>query len=179
MQGLGPIVEKHDTDLKPPYIANGKIEKVDPKGKHLATGIEANDVGEDGKPIPKWKLWYAKAMLAWVVLGKAFLVIQAVEIFTSKNAAGVSLAAYIVYIIGSVIWLIYGAMVLQRKNLVIVVSAATAIVMGVIVLIGVIMYGDAEPDCTAKVQLALEDFQRFVESEGGDPTALSRFAEMS
>jgi uncharacterized protein with PQ loop repeat len=122
----------------------------------LSTGIEASDIDGDGKPTPKWKLWYAKGMLGWAVVSHVFLLLQAVKIYTEKNASGVSLPAYALYIVGSIVWVIYGAFVLHSRNLVIVVSSSIGLVGGVIILLGIILYGDNEKDCSEEIASALK-----------------------
>lgn len=106
----------------------------------ISTGIEPGDTEADGSPVPKWKLWFAKWMVVWAVLGYSFLAIQAAKIYMEKNAKGLSLPSYIVYICGSIMWLIYGSVVLPRKNMVIIVSSCTAITLATIVLAGIIIY---------------------------------------
>lgn len=152
----GPLTEKHDRDLHPPYTRNGHVTHVSKDGKHLSTGIEADDVDGDGKPVPKWKLWYAKGMLVWAAVSQVFLLLQAIKIFGEQNASGVSLLAYIIYVFGSIVWFVYGAFVLSRRNLVIVTSSVIATILGIIVLTGVIIYGDKPKDCSSEIAAALE-----------------------
>lgn len=158
MSWSGPLVEKHDRDLKPPYTRNGEIHRVDNKGKHLSTGIEASDIDGDGKPAPRWKLWYAKGMLGWAVISHTFLLLQAIKIYSEKNASGVSLPAYILYLVGAIVWIVYGAFVLQRRNLVIVLSSSIAFLGGLTILIGIILYGNNEKDCSAEIKMAMDEW---------------------
>ena len=146
MHPSGPIRERKDIEVAR-YSRNGEIKPVEKQGKHLGIGIEPQDINDKGKPVPKWKLYYAKGMIGWAVLSHTFLLIQAIEIYTNENASGVSLAAYIVYLVGAVIWGVYGAFVLTRRNIVIVVSSVTAFLLGTVVLIGIILYGNRPPDC--------------------------------
>ena len=119
--------------------------KVSTKSK-LTLGADSDERDENGMKIPTWKLWYVKFMAPFAVLSHAWLAIQAISIFIDKDAKGVSLVAYIVYIISSVIWFVYGMFVLTKKNIVIVLSAVTAIALGVLVIVGVLMYpGSNEP----------------------------------
>lgn len=111
-----------------------------PEPLKISTGIEPGDTEADGRPVAKWKLWFAKWMVVWAVLGYSFLAIQAAKIYMEKNAKGLSLPAYIVYICGSIMWLIYGSVVLPRKNMVIIVSSCTAITLASIVLVGIVLY---------------------------------------
>jgi len=156
----GPLTEKHDRDLVPPATRNGHIQPVSKHGIHLSTGVEASDIDGDGRPIPRWKLWYAKGMLVWSVASHSFLLIQAIKIYGEKNANGVSLPAYIVYLFGAVVWFVYGMFVLERKNLAIILSAVTAFLLGTVVLIGIILYGNAPKDCSEEIAVALGDVSR-------------------
>ena len=106
----------------------------------LSSGIEPTDRESDGSPIAPWKIYYGKFMLFWSVAAHSFLAIQAVKIYSEKDSSGVSLPAYVLYLCSSCLWLIYGSVVLPRKNLVIIMSATTAIVLGAILLTGILLY---------------------------------------
>lgn len=144
----GPLAESYDKDLQPPYTIDSqrRIEAIpkNSKWKHLSAGIEKDDVDKDGRPVPKWKLYYARAMIPLAILFHAFGAIQAYEIYSSQNASGVSLAAYVVYVISAMTWFCYGAFVLVRRNLIIMLSSMTAFTLGVIILVGIILYGGAD-----------------------------------
>jgi len=131
-----PSASDNTKDAK--YVPGALSVKKEPL--KISTGIEPGDTEADGRPVPKWKLWFAKWMVVWAVLGYSFLAIQAAKIYMEKNAKGLSLPSYIVYICGSIMWLIYGSVVLPRKNMVIIVSSCTAITLATIVLIGIVMY---------------------------------------
>ncbi len=128
----------------------------------LSPGVERSDRDADGNPVPKWKYYYARFMLLWAVTSHAFGLIQAIEIYQSKNASGVSLAAWSVYIASSIIWIIYGAAVLARRNLVIVTSSSIGVTLGTIIVIGIILYGNnpSSTDCEKHILKALQDYQR-------------------
>ncbi len=100
-----------------------------------------------GEIIPKWKVWFTKYMMVWAIVSQVFLLLQVIKIFQEKDAAGVSLAAYIVYIFGSAMWIIYGAWVLEERNLVIVVSSSLALALAAIIVVGVILYGSKTKVC--------------------------------
>ena len=84
--------------------------------------VDNSEISLDG-PAPKWKVWYARSMLVWAVLSQIFLLLQVIKIYTEKDAAGVSLAAYAVYIFGTVVWFVYGAFVLAHKNWALIINA--------------------------------------------------------
>lgn len=103
----------------------------------------------------KWKRYYSKAMIIWAVVAHTFLLLQAIKIYSEQNASGVSLPAYIVYECGAIIWFIYGMVVLEERNYAIIASAVTAFTMGMIVLVGIILYGGETPkDCSEEIEAA-------------------------
>ena len=128
----GPLVEKP--------IRLDHLE--DRKKSYLSPDVHRDDLDADGLPVPKWKFYYARFMVAWAILSHSALLIQAIKIYRQKNADGVSLLAFILYSVSSVIWLVYGAFVLAKRNWVIVASSITAIALGIIIIVGVILYGD-------------------------------------
>lgn len=102
--------------------------------------IDNDQLSADGSPAPKWKVWYARFMLIWAVLSNAFLLLQLIKIYTDKDAQGVSIAAYAVYVFGCAVWITYGAAVLAQCNWVIIVNSAIACVLAIIILVGSIIY---------------------------------------
>jgi uncharacterized protein with PQ loop repeat len=83
-------------------------------------------------------------MQVWAVLAFAWLVIQAVEVHSKQNASGLSLAAFILYIFSSVLWYIYGKYAQDHVDKVVVISSVMAFVLGTVVLVGIILYGDTD-----------------------------------
>jgi hypothetical protein len=53
------------------------------------------------------------------------------------------LAAFVVLLVSSVLWFIYGFFVLNH-NVVLVASSSTAFVLGVVILVGIVMYGTGD-----------------------------------
>ena len=102
--------------------------------------IDNSQLSADGSPAPKWKLWYARFMLLWAVLSNTFLLLQLIKIYQDKDAAGVSIAAYAVYIFGSVLWVTYGAAVLAQFNWVLVINSSLACALAIVILGGAIKY---------------------------------------
>lgn len=102
----------------------------------------------------KWRDYYSKAMIIWAVVAHVFLLLQAIKIYSDQNATGVSLPAYVVYECGAVIWFTYGMFVLEKRNPAIITSAVTAFTLGMIVLVGVIIYGDKEQNCNEQIEAA-------------------------
>lgn len=101
--------------------------------------VDKCQLAEDCNP-PKWKVYYAYGILAWAILSHTFELLQAIKIYTEKNASGVSLPAYALWIFGSVVWFVYGAFVLNIPNWPIIASATVAFLLGIVVLAGVIIY---------------------------------------
>ena len=80
-------------------------------------------------------------MIFWAIASNVFLLLQLIKIYQDKDASGVSLAAYIVYVFGSAVWIIYGAAVLAHKNWVIVINSSIAITLAIIIVAGIALYG--------------------------------------
>jgi len=102
--------------------------------------VDNFDLDHEGHP-HKWKIYYAKAMVVWALLSQIFLLLQVIKIYTEKNAQGVSLPAYIVYIIGNIVWFVYGTWVLAYRNMPIIVSSVVAFALASIIIVGIILYG--------------------------------------
>jgi uncharacterized protein with PQ loop repeat len=92
--------------------------------------------------LPVWKSYYQKWMYFWAIGSHTFLLLQALEIYQEKNAESVSLSAYIVYVLSSLIWLGYAALVLEPRNKVMMISAVTGFSMGIVILVGISLYKD-------------------------------------
>jgi uncharacterized protein with PQ loop repeat len=91
-------------------------------------------------PIAPWKENYSKFMVFWSVASHSWLLIQAITIFINKDASGVSLPAFILLSISSLIWLFYSLKVLPKRNLPIILSSVVSILFGIVLLVGIIMY---------------------------------------
>jgi uncharacterized protein with PQ loop repeat len=63
-----------------------------------------------------WKHYYAVGMLWFVTISKVFFVLQIFEIFRMQSTYGVSLSAYIFSVASSLLWVFYGAFILQKPN---------------------------------------------------------------
>jgi uncharacterized protein with PQ loop repeat len=91
-------------------------------------------------PCDPWKERYGQFMHVWAVLAHTWLVIQAVELYQSQNAGGLSVWAFAFYIFSSMLWLIYGVWALRPKNWVIIISSILAIALGALIMVGIIVY---------------------------------------
>jgi uncharacterized protein with PQ loop repeat len=88
-----------------------------------------------------WTWYYAKWMYVWIVLGSAWILVQGVTVYVNQDAKGLSLAAFILLMIGNVMWFIFGYFCTEPRNWQIVVSATLGFIMATFVLIGIILYG--------------------------------------
>lgn len=113
-----------------PFPAKGDAAK-----KKSGTGNKKEKV-----VLPLWKRYFSQAMVFLAVMFHAFGVIQATEIYTTQNASGVSLPAYIVYVFAACTWFVYGGFVLPERNTIIMASAITQFCLGVIILVGIALY---------------------------------------
>lgn len=111
-----------------------------PTVHHNPWNIDNSQLSADGSPAPQWKVWYARFMLLWAVLSNTFLLLQLIKIYSEKDAQGVSIAAYAVYIFGCGIWITYGAAVLAQRNWVIILNSSLACALATIILAGAIVY---------------------------------------
>lgn len=118
----------------------------EPKPKKKENGfvrmwnVENSELSADGSPAPKWKVWYARGMLFWAVFSCVFLLLQTIKIYTEKDAKGVSIAAYGVYIFGCVVWIVYAAAVLAHVNWALIINSSLALCLAITILVGAIIY---------------------------------------
>lgn len=124
-------------------IAQQKTDSAEEKRAKYRANIfyvDPFDLDMQGHP-KKWKVYFAKAMVVWAVLSQIFLLLQLIKIFSEKDAAGVSLSAYIVYVFGNIVWFTYGAFVLAYRNMPIILSSVIAFILASIIIVGIILYG--------------------------------------
>ncbi len=76
------------------------------------------------------------ALMAGIAMSLASLP-QAYKIYKNKNSKNVSILTYAIFLIGSVIWLIYG---INIKNFPIIITYGFGSVSAFFVLIGIIRY---------------------------------------
>jgi len=117
-----------------------KKEVVVTKRSKYSLKVDKCQLSENCDPA-KWKIYYAYGILAWSVLAHVFELLQAIKIFTEKDATGVSLIAFCLWIFGAVIWFVYGLFVLAIPNWPIVVSSSLAFVLGIVNVVGIVLYG--------------------------------------
>lgn len=110
--------------------------------KHSKYSLEIDkfQLDKNGNP-NKFKIFFAYFILLWAVISHSFEVVQAVKIYSEKNAKGVSLPAYCLWIFGSAVWLVYGVYILAIPNYPIIISAILGILLGVVLVVGISLYG--------------------------------------
>jgi uncharacterized protein with PQ loop repeat len=114
-------------------------EKNDRHGRFAS--IDTVMHGESVKGKSKgWKVNYSKFMIFWAMASHVWLIVQSVKIYRNQNAAGVSLPAFMILLTSSIVWLIYGAFVLERRNKVIVISSSVSMLLGIPVLVAILKY---------------------------------------
>lgn len=87
-----------------------------------------------------WKWFYSKAMYIWCLASCVWLLLQAIKIYETQEAEGVSLAAFILVLIGNIIWFIYAFWVLSDRNYVIVLNSVINCLMSIVVIVGIVLY---------------------------------------
>lgn len=100
---------------------------------------------------PPWKQYYTKFMLAWAVLAHSWLLVQIVEIVSSKNVQGLSVLAFSILLTSNVIWFIYGYAVLPKRNYVIMTSGAVSFTLAS-TIIGLIFHYKDNVDDTNRIR---------------------------
>jgi uncharacterized protein with PQ loop repeat len=93
------------------------------------------------QPYPHPDKWInlLDSLVFFVALMSVIMTIpQALDIWTSKNATGVSLVSWSAYTIASAFWVIYG--IIHRENLIIAIYSLFAL-LNFAVVAGIILYG--------------------------------------
>ncbi len=89
-------------------------------------------------PSPDSKKYFLDKLIYIVgVLGPLSTIPQIYTIFIEKNAAGVSVATWLIYFLFSVIWIVYGVV---HKEKVIILTYSLWFVMNGLVALGAIIY---------------------------------------
>ena len=88
--------------------------------------------------LKKWKKPLDKVMYAVAFIGPAMTFPQVIKIFNGKDATGVSLISWSVYVIISLVWLAYG---FANKKGPIIFSSILWTIAQVAVVVGILIYG--------------------------------------
>lgn len=86
----------------------------------------------------KWVNLLDKLLLIMAVFGPAMNVPQAIQIFVTKNASGLSLLSFICFAFFDVFWCIYG--IVHKENP-IIIGYALWFLTNLGVVVGILMYG--------------------------------------
>lgn len=98
------------------------------------------ELAEDGNP-PRWKTYFAWFMVVWAALiSQLFLILQLEQLYQTRSTEGISLIAFILMELGNLAWLVYGMWALSPANMPIVVSSGVSFLLGIIMIIGIIIY---------------------------------------
>lgn len=87
---------------------------------------------------PAWTRVLNRLVLFAGVFSPMMTVPQVVKIWLDKNAAGVSLASWIAYLIAAIIWLTYG---LYYRNRPLIVAYLLWLNLSLIIIVGIVVYG--------------------------------------
>lgn len=79
------------------------------------------------------------ATITGVCLGLSSLP-QAMKIFRTKSAVDIAPLTYVIMVLGSSIWILYG---LELKSLPLVIPNVLGVILGMIILVGWFLYGKA------------------------------------
>jgi uncharacterized protein with PQ loop repeat len=134
--------DQYYRDIRYGTIPQGTIpqNKSDEKKSKINLKVDECQLAHDCHPA-KWKIYYAYFILAFALLSHTFELLQAIQIYSQKSAQDVSLPAFILWVVGSVIWFIYGTFVLAIPNWPIIVSSVAAFILGIIIVVGIVLYG--------------------------------------
>ncbi len=77
------------------------------------------------------------ATVSGVFLGLGSLP-QAIKIFQTKSAADIAPLTYVIMVVGSFIWILYG---LELKSMPLVIPNVLGVILGVVILTGWYLYG--------------------------------------
>ena len=86
----------------------------------------------------KWKRLMDKLVYIVGILGPVMTIPQVMKIWLEKNAAGISLATWIIYTLSSLVWAVYGIMHKERP---ITISSLMFVIVNLLVVVGALVYG--------------------------------------
>lgn len=87
-----------------------------------------------------WRDKYTTFMLFWSVVSQVWLFIQGARIHELKDSSGTSPYALAILLTSAIAWLIYGGIVLQPRDRVIIMSSCVLLVGGIFLLISYLSY---------------------------------------
>lgn len=88
-----------------------------------------------------WKWFYENVLMyIWACVSCVWLLLQTIKIYTTQDVSGLSLAAFILLLIGQIIWFIYAVAVLSKRNYVIMINSLLSGILTTSILIGIGIY---------------------------------------
>ena len=87
-----------------------------------------------------WRYYYEKFMYVYCIISPVAVLLQAIKIYQTQDAGGVSLATYILGLVGCIIWIVYAAKVLKDRNNAIIINSSITLVIVITIIIGILIY---------------------------------------
>lgn len=94
--------------------------------------------------LKRWRSRFERFMLYYAAISHTWLLIQTIEIYTSKDVSSLSIMAFILLVVNSIVWFTYSAWVLEWSNKPIIISACVSFSLATTALVGIILYSDSE-----------------------------------
>lgn len=86
----------------------------------------------------RFKRWMDRLIYAMGVAVPVFTIPQALEIWVNRSAVGVSYITWVVYLVNSIIWTVYG---IAHREKPIVFTFAFIAVLNIVIVSGIILFG--------------------------------------
>ena len=86
----------------------------------------------------KWIRFLDKFLLVIAVIGPLMLMPQIIKIFSSKNAAGISVLSWSLFTLLDIPWIVYGFVHKEKQ---IIVSSILWFLLNMVVIFGAVKYG--------------------------------------
>jgi uncharacterized protein with PQ loop repeat len=87
-----------------------------------------------------WRYYYEKFMYIWCIISPIAVLLQSIKIYQTQDAGGVSLATYILGLVGCIIWIVYAAKVLKERNNAIIINSSISLILVITIIVGVLIY---------------------------------------
>ncbi|MBN9412650.1 MAG: hypothetical protein J0H12_01815 [Candidatus Paracaedimonas acanthamoebae] len=98
--------------------------------------IEVKKTEKESSSKSKFLKYYAKYMLCMGIVGQSLFYLQAIKIFLTGNAQGVSLSGFTIALFSSISWVIYGHLLKDK----ILMSVNIIAVLGAILTLAAILW---------------------------------------
>lgn len=96
--------------------------------------------------ISKWSIrkYFRNFMIFWSVVSQVWILIQAAKILKSRSAEDISIPSFIILMISTILWLLYGLFGENERNVIMVTSSSVALIFGSILSVSIILYWKPE-----------------------------------